>query len=508
MTKQSSLVGIALVLLFMLPSYVASAQFNYESFHPSCREHWGPYVDKIVYNFIDDEDNQIRALIDDEIDLIDHPINSSFYDLLLEADNIIVETTPSNSYMGFVFNCVKYPFNITAFRRAFAYALDKERLAELWMDSEIRTARSLDACVIQESPFSAEGELGFNYTEADIDEAIRLLDDAMFIDSNSDGYRENPDGTNLLVELEYFSMVQPMQNVCLEAVEVFESIGINATILFNSAGFGFLDNGYFIRPHGNFDIAYLQYDFEVLEVDWLAYEYWSEYAYEPFINKPNFRNGTFDSYRDALLHSINYTEVRNAAIEMQKIIAYECPMIVSYELYDVYAYRTDRFENFLNELTIGPGGWYSLCQLHLVGSLGGPYGGTFRIGTSKEVQSFNLLNSNEIESGDFLSFLYDSLLKRYPDGTIRQLLSTQWTVETNSINEDISEGFTRIRFEIDSSAGWTDGTFCSAEDVVFSINYYRELEGHWLQERLGSLSAAYVQGNDAVFEFSSESFWH
>ncbi|MCK5152534.1 MAG: hypothetical protein KAQ65_11860, partial [Candidatus Thorarchaeota archaeon] len=376
------------------------------------------------------------------------------------------------------------------------------------MDSGIQTARPLDACLIQESPFSAEGELSFDYTESDIDEAIRLLDDAMFVDSDSDGYRENPDGTDLMVKLEYFSMVQPMQNVCLETVEVFESIGINATILFNSAGFGFLDNGYFVRPHGNFDIAYLQYDFEALEVDWLAYEYWSEYADEPFINKPNFQNDTFDSYRDALLHSLNYTEVWNAAIEMQKIIAYESPMVVSHELYDVYAYRTDRFTNFLNEITVGPGGWYSLCQLQLIDSLGGPYSGTFRIGTSKEVHSFNLLNSNEIESDNFLSLLYDSLLKRYPDGTIRQLLSTQWTVETNSINEDIPEGFTRIRFEIDSSAVWTDGTFCNAEDVIFSINYYRELEGHWLQERLGSLSAAYVQGNDAVFEFSTESYWH
>ncbi len=506
--KISALAAVVLVILFMVPTESASAQQSDRCFLPACREQWGPYVDKIVYIIIPEESQQIQALLDDEIDMIDHPINTTFVDDLLDVEDIECCTTSSNAYMEFVFNCAKYPFNITAFRRAFAFALDKEKIADIWSHPEIETARPLDSCIIKDNPFSAEDLLEFNYVDAQVEKAKDILNDAGFIDIDSDGYRECPDGSNLEITLEYFVNNPKNVNTCNATIEVFEQIGINVIMFYNHVGIGWKDTGYGITPTGNWDMAFLRQDFEDLDVDWMGNEFWSEYTDELYLNKPNFRNDSFDSYREALLHSTNYTEVWNAAIEMQKIIAFECPVVVSHEILDVFAYRTDRFENYLNELTIGPVGWYSMCQIHLQDALGGPYGGTFRLSRSEDVESFNVLRSDGFGSGSIFKLIYDSLLKRYPDGTIGPLLATKWSVESHEDDESIPVGHSRVIFETDPTALWTDTVSCTVKDVVFSINYYRELEGHYLNEGLRDLIAAYVLGNKAVFEFSTKSYWH
>lgn len=508
MEKQYIFAGI-IVFLICLPSAGAtSIDPSSNSFTPACRENWGPYLNKLVYNIIPDEHRQILALQDGDIDLIGHPVNSSICDKLADVENIAVQTTTSNSYLEFVFNCAKYPLNITSFRRAFAYALDKERMAELWSDSRVLTASPLDACIVKSDPFSAEGKLGFSYIHSQVDKATMLLDDAGFIDIDHDGYRESPDGSKLGIKLEYYSMSQPILNTSAEAVTAFGSIGINATAVYNRAGFGWWYNGESILPHLDYDIAYMQYDVPNLDADWLGYEFWSEYAGALQYNKANFRNDTFDSYRVPLLNSVHYDEVFKASIEMQKIVAYECPIVVSHEILNAYAYRTDKFENLTNELIYGPAGWYSLCQLRLKFALGGPYGGTFIIGMSQDISTFNLLNSSKLRSGNVLDMMYDSLLRRHPDGQDRPLLAINWIIETHADNEQIPEGLTRITLHLDPRAVWTDGTLCTAQDVVFSFNYYRELKAGWLHDALSNLTAAYVRNEDVVVEFTTESYWH
>jgi peptide/nickel transport system substrate-binding protein len=506
--KQYIFAGI-IVLLICLPSAGAtSANPSGSGFAPACRENWGPYVNKLVYNIIPDEDRQVLALQDDDIDLIGHPVSSSICDELANVDNIAVQTITSNSYLEFVFNCAEYPLNVTSFRRAFAYALDKERMAELWSDSQVLTASPLDACIVKSDPFSAEGKLGFSYINSQVDKATMLLDGAGFIDIDHDGYRESPDGSKLAITLEYYLLSRPILDTSAEAVEVFDSIGINATAVYNAAGFGWWDNGKSIVPHIDYDIAYMQYDVPDLDADWLGYEFWSGYAGSLQYNNANFRNDTFDSYRVALLNSVHYDEVLDAAIEMQRIIADECPVVVSHEILNAYAYRTDKFVNLTNELIYGPSGWCSLCQLRLKFALGGPYGGTFRIGISQDISTFNLLNSSKLRSGEPLDMMYDSLLRRYPDGQDRPLLAMNWTIETHADNEQIREGLTRMTLQLDPRAVWTDGSPCTAQDVAFSFNYYKELEGGWLYDALSNLTAAYVRNEDVVVEFTTESYWH
>jgi hypothetical protein len=86
------------------------------------------------------------------------------------------------------------------------------------------------------------------------------------------------------------------------------------------------------------------------DVDWLAYNYWSERANEPLENPSNFMNATYDSYRDDLLGGTTYAEVYAAAAEMQKILHYNVPLLIVYENIYMQAYRNDVYEGHVDTL--------------------------------------------------------------------------------------------------------------------------------------------------------------
>ncbi len=508
MSKQIVIVGIIVCLFSISPNQViSSVSVNYE-YQTARISSWGPFLDRIVYNIIENEQDQVSALVNDEIDIIGHPVNLSYFDGVIGVEDISLESTTANSYMAFIFNCAKYPFNITAFRRAFAYALDKEAMAELWISGSRTFARPMDSCIPPQNPLSAEKDLEFSYTISDMEKANSLLNNAGFMNLDSDEYRKNPDGSNLDISLEYFSNCSAVQYTLAMAMSIFDDLGINVTCVFNNAGFGWIDSSSGKVVNDNFDIGYTKIDLRNLDAEWLGYEYWSENANKPGYNKAHFQNTTYDSFRDSLLHSINYSEVSYAAKKMQKIIAYECPIVVSHEILNTYAYRTDKFENHLNEMIYGATGRYSLCKVQLKAIEGGPYGGAYRIGIGEDIHSFNLFKSESIESGQILSLLYDSLLTRDSNGTVRSLLAIDWVLETHNDNEKVARGNTRMTFKIDPTAVWTDGIPCTAHDVAFSINYYLELENHWLHDAVSNVIAAYTNGDYVIVEFNSESYWH
>ena len=88
----------------------------------------GPYVDKIVYNVIEGDDQQVLALQNDEIDLVGDMVDPTHLATLQAAEGIDVANVRRNGYGYVVIKTDKYPFNITDFRRAIAFALDKQAI--------------------------------------------------------------------------------------------------------------------------------------------------------------------------------------------------------------------------------------------------------------------------------------------------------------------------------------------------------------------------------------------
>ncbi len=494
MSNYLKFIVISTIIILCLGTFTASAE-SYETSGGT-----GPFVDKIYYDIITPVDEQVLALQDNNIDLIGDYVDPSFYDQLNQTSNIELENTLRNGYGYITINTAKYPFNITSFRRAFSFALDKNAIStDIW-DS---FSEPCDSLIPKINPFSVESQLSYSYYDANIAIANQLLDAAGFGDVDSDNIREAPDGTEFDVVIEAAQSSSIAIEVAMKAEEALTALNISATAV-PTDFYEYLNRLYF---HEDYDMAFLGSSFGNFDVDWMAYEYWSEYADEPYYNFPNWQNATYDSWRDQLLYSTSYSDVYDAAIEMQKIWIYDCPMVICYENEYINAYRTDTFEGFTNDVVNGVKGWWTNQKVSLIS--GGPIGGTLRRSLALDIDTFNPLVTNSLYTEHVLDELYDSLFRRDPDGNLMNWLADSYLIETHADNALVPSGHTRITIDLVKNATWTDGRPLSARDVAFTFNYLNE---HGLTQATpytSDLYAAYsLTDYRFIVEFKSESYWH
>ncbi|MDF1539289.1 MAG: ABC transporter substrate-binding protein [Candidatus Thorarchaeota archaeon] len=496
--KTFLILGVFLTSFLILSPYttIPVLDLSQSSDNPSI----GPYLDSVFFDSYEEPDRQIQALLDNDADLVGDFIDPFFRSTLEEAESIDILSTPSNAYGQLLLNTAKYPLNNTFLRRAIAFALDKERfVSEVWGGE----AEPLDVVIPKMNPFSAENLLPFNYHDSQIDIGIELLNEAGFIDINSDGYREAPDGQPFSLELVNVFGSYPYTRICEISVESIRALGVNCTL--SPSNFGIIDTLYF---HGDYDIAFLESSFSSLDITWLAYEFWSEYAEMPYRNPSNFRNSTFDSARQLFLYSTDYNQVYQASLEMQEIIAYECPVIVCYEENVLSAYRTDVFEEFVSDTQYGAACWWSSYRCHLESS---PYitGGSLRWALDELPDSLNFLFPLPHMSNKMVQHLWGSLLVRNHNGNLVSWFATSYQIETHEDNSNVTEGFTRLTFEIDSAIHWSDGQVLDADDVVFTINYLKQANSSRFSSILQNVTQVYNQSQFIiVLEFDFESYWH
>lgn len=498
--KKNAIMGgitIAVLVLMALSPMFASAQTNALDGLKT-----GPFLDKVVYSVLTQDDQQVIALQDNEIDLIGDMVDPSFLETLNQAENIEVVNVLRNGYGYLTINTGKYPYNITAFRRALAFALDKEAISDdVWDGLSVPQ----DSVVAQVNPFSIEGQLPYTYYEANIPLGNQLLDDAGFLDIDDDGFREAPDGSDFDVLVECSSS----SNIAIQVGEIAEAALTAMSINANSVSTDFYEYLNRLNYHGDFDIVFLGVSYNNFDVNWLAYNYWSEYADEPFWNSPAFKNETYDSWRDQLLHATEYDEVYEAAIEMQKIWVYECPEIVCYENILLSAYRSDKFEGWVNSPIDGVPGFWTNYKVRVRESLGGPFGGTLRWSNPLDIDSFNFMVSTSAYTANVLNSVYDSLIQPGPDGLDVLWLAESYTIETHDDNPAIPDGYSRFTFNILQNVTWSDGLPLTAEDVVFTMNYFRDGKSNPQGSNLNEMTAAYAPTTyTAVIEFGTESYWH
>ncbi len=462
----------------------------------------GPLVQELVFKVIGGDDNQVLALINDEADLIGDMVDPSHLSTLESAANIEVAETLRNGYAYLTIKTDKYPLNITDFRRAFAIAFDKEKICEEAWDG---LAVPQDSLVPQQNPFSVEGQLPYTYYEANVALGNQLLDAAGFLDDDSDGFREAPNGSDfdIVVEVDTYSTVS--SEVGETAAETLQALDIDAVCV-QTDFYDYLNR---LWLHGDYDMVFLGASFTTFDINWLAYEYWGDYADEPYWNFPCWRNTTYDSWRNQLLHSTSYSQVYQAAIEMQKIWIHACPVVVCYQNKLLSAYRTDKFEGQVNDALDGTPSWWTNYKVHLKGSPTEPPTGQFRWSTPLDVDTFNFMATFSAYSWNVLASLYDSLIICDPEGNDMPWLAESYTIQTHSDNASIPAGHMRIIFNLVPNAVWTNYFPLTAYDVAFTLNYYADAPGNPYGADLAEMTTAYASDYFTVIvDFETESFWH
>jgi ABC-type transport system substrate-binding protein len=461
----------------------------------------GLFIDKIMFHHLNGEE-AIQALLDDEIQLIGDMIDPTLMPELEQSEGIEISETLRNGYGYITINCRKYPFNITAFRRALAFAIDKEAICEdVWNGK----AEPLDSLVPKINPFSIEEDLTYHYYSANVTKGNELLDAAGFNDIDEDEYREAPNGDSFDVIVEVAESSDIALGVGSIVEEALQSLGINGTSK-PTDFYEYLNKLYF--HHQDYDIAFMGESFSDFTVDWLADIPWPQYAGDS-CHFPHFTNASYDSWKDQLLHNTTLEGVKEAAREMQEVWVYQSPEIICYETYEYSAYRNDRFVGFVNQVDRGVSSFWTSLQTHLREEQGGPYGGTLHRSFPLDVGTFNVFQQHCYGVEQYYELLYDSLLREGPDGYFIPWLAESYSIETHEDNEEVQPGYTRFTFNLVQNATWTDGSPLTAEDVSFSFNFFRDTAGNRFRYGLEEMKAAFAKTtNTFVIEFNTTSYWH
>ncbi|MHA1772118.1 MAG: ABC transporter substrate-binding protein [Candidatus Thorarchaeota archaeon] len=492
---------IILVMLVLSLGLSSSPQLVSSAIVSSDTSSAGPSVNKLLFELHADQSSLAVALKNGDIDVIGEYLSPAVADTLKDTTNIELSYDLRNGYGYFTINCAKYPYSLTAFRRAFAFAINKTKVCQDCFDGY---ARPIDSVVPAVNPLSIEGSLPYNYYNANVSYGCHLLEQAGFSDIDSDGFLEAPNGSEIHVSIDIAQSMSMASDLGSIAVEAFTSLGIDAVAHYCDF-YDYLNKLYY---HQDYDIAFLGTSFNNFALDWLV-DYESTHVNDPYFNFPAFTNTSLDHWIDILSTSTDWGAIQPAAIRAQQILVYESPIVVLYENYLVSAHRTDRFQGFQSSSTSEIPNWWSNYYARLLPDKGGPFGGTLRWGITHNFEHFNFMLATY--NGDFqdvhiLSNMYDSLLRFAPNGTLIPWLAESYTVKTYSDDPSILSGHTKITFNLRKDVLWSDLVPLTAEDVVFTFNYYKT--GNNPCRIIVPFTVTTTDSYTVVLDFDTVSYWH
>ncbi|MDH4213053.1 MAG: ABC transporter substrate-binding protein [Candidatus Thorarchaeota archaeon] len=461
----------------------------------------GPYVDRIIYKVISNQDQRILALQAGEIEM-----DTSFFDpvhlpTLATDGDISYFSAVRNGYGHITINCRDWPLNETVLRQAFAFAFDKTRVAAEIMDG---FSQEHDSLVPIPNGWCIEEQLTPHYYTAQVEIGNALLNNSGLFPFGDDGYRTYR-GQAFDIQIEYPSCSCEVSGGTAQiGVDALKALYINA----RTCASDFNDYISRLNNHSSYDMVYYAVNFYNNDIDWLAYEYWSEYADIPYQNPTNFRNATYDGCRRQLLNGTTYEEIYNASSWMQRILHEQVPRLVVYENIYLQAYRNDKFTGHVEDLGRYISGPWTMRKIH---AFDGTLGGTVTVALAQEPDSFNIFTTNSTYSAAILDNLWPSLYSHGPDLNPWPYLAEHLITETHADNSDVPNGHTRFTIDLIQNATWSDDAPLTAQDVAFTFTYILEsgAYGNWAATDLDSLSAVYALSNyRVIFEFNTESYWH
>ncbi len=453
-----------------------------------------PSVDEIVRPIVTSHGAMVSDLISGDIDVIGGMVTIDYESQLDSAENVATQRQLGNTYTQVLINCEKYPLNITALRRAIAYALDKNNIVDTCLDGR---AEPQDTVIPQEFPLSIESDLSETYYSASMGKAQDLLTEAGFADYDEDGFLDAPDHSSFHLEVLVpgaYCEGTPFETA-MDALQINSTVVTDVDVLGSYIG---------EIAYGNYDLALLGSYFLETSPESLIQHFYSEYI-DPeasFLNMVRFANDTFDSLCDDLLQALSWEDIVSIFADMQSLLWYECPVIVLYQRYKLTAYRTDTFAGFRHDPLFGAGSWWTFMNAHLISGSGGTI-------SSNYIDSSYSFNPMDHPERVLTQLLWDTLLVQGIENSIVPNLAESWTITTHSDDATIPSGHMRVAFEIYEGSGCSDGSSINAHDVAYSLNYHKStgsiLNPYYIEEMV---SAVAETDYTLVVEFSTEFFWH
>ncbi|MFX0052629.1 MAG: ABC transporter substrate-binding protein [Candidatus Hermodarchaeota archaeon] len=480
--KLLSIGGVSVVLMVICFSTVVAAPLKLvtDKWSSDFRPHGG-YVDEILFMPNDYEFNA-AALMNGEIDTWDERIPSLYILGLIKNPEIEVKIGLSTGYRVIVFNCERFPTNITAYRRAMAFALDKNMTNTEAIGGSGEPLDSYIPLVVPE--WGVEKNLTSHFYDADVVAGNASLEAAGFIDLDNDGWREfdknhngewdigyDLDDNEIAIELIGASFY-PALITLHYAKDALEKMGLKATIIMMPLNESIRE----MKQGNHWAVCLTLYTSLISPASDLYYLFRTGTSDNLLFCR--YSNTTIDNILDKMINSVTFSEAKNYALEANKLLTYEQPIVVCYNDAYIDAYRTNIFEGY----TLFNGKGYigdTYTKIRLKEEHGGPYGGTYRIGWSGDIPSvgapFNILNLWYVDALNYFRLIYETLWQIDPI-TWDPIpgLAYNWTIEQTTLDDttEVQNG-QKFTFYLYENATWHDDQPVTSEDVKYSFETLR-----------------------------------
>ncbi|MGQ4915823.1 MAG: right-handed parallel beta-helix repeat-containing protein, partial [Candidatus Asgardarchaeia archaeon] len=422
-----------------------------------------PKLEKIIFKDYENLTELINALKNGEIDVADEIIPPENLSLVTGLENITVNTTLREGFGQLTINCKMW--NNTQFRRAIAYAIDKYKAIQRLL---LGYGIPPESSILKSDGIWLNPNLKYNYSLSDISQANATLDSIGYTDSDHDGWREFPNGTDIHFKILCIDVQPDAVRYMLEGIaEDLNKTGILTTL--ECTDFNTFVN-YILSM--NYSSVFFCYIF-----------FWSPKGlYDLFYtngawNLNGFSNSSIDNLLEKIMMETNKTKLLELTYTVEDMIAYECPLIPLYENIYSFAYRTDQFRNFINtQYTSSP--IFDKIGTFVHGPIN-PWtfevldpvlnDTTLHVGTlsSNKIENLNPLTANKISEWQVLWTVYDSLFRYDPDTKdIVPWLVSSWTLENDSDSMNIT-------LTLKKNILWHDFTYLTSEDVKYTLELFR-----------------------------------
>jgi len=421
----------------------------------------GPRCDVLYIVVITTSEAQMLALKKGEIDVLGWPgVQPLQVADLMTDPKIHLITTEVTEYYPLVFNCRKYPFNITDFRRAIAYCIDRNKLVETLLLGYGRVATSCipKAHGIWHNP-------NVTQYEYNPEKAKEILNRLGFIDTDGDGIRNDPKTGKNLPEMSI--MIPSYDPIRIRMAQLISGWAAEVGLPIKAAP----------TEHGTMiDKIVGEHDFDMCCWTYGWYPPWDPisllYHSSQDVpwgwNDPGIRNATLDKVIDSILTTSSIDELKRLIWKFQELHMQLIPDFPLFERLMIDAYRTDKTEGWLPMLGTGIINFWSLINVHTKGEI---FGGEIRVPVLKEPKT---LSPCKITSGwDTMGIdrIYDTLMRLDLNNNYIPWMAKSWDVQVFPENNTQV-----ITFKLYDNITWHDGKPLTSEDVKFTLEYYRDYE--------------------------------
>ncbi|MFW9981525.1 MAG: ABC transporter substrate-binding protein [Candidatus Thorarchaeota archaeon] len=459
-----SAIRVVMVCFFVIILFSSTITINavFEDSENPCS---GSYMDKVVYTVDTNEASRILALQAGTFDALLDPIDPTHLSVLEADPDIGIYSIPENGYGRLAINCRKYPLNISAFRRAIAYAIDKTRIV-----SEARNNHAIghDSVFPLRSNWCIEDDLPYDYYANQSDFGNQILDNLGFVVDPGTNMRQMPNGT--FFSLTILSWDHPATMIVADALA---SLHIPTL---TEMGTMWIHSFYPKDYDPNYDLAIHDWSFFEDDPDSILSDYLSQFADVSYINQYGYENDSFDTLFDQFHSATTYEQVFETTSAMQKHLQENVPSIILYEDIDYQAYRISELTGHVEDEFWGILGPWTNLKVHT--RSGSPFGGIYNIATGLEPSTYNFLSSNNYVSKAVSENLQSSLFKMGPDNVAYPDLVKEILIENHASNPSVPEGQTWITVDIKDNAVWSDGELLTAEDIAFTFMYINETRAY------------------------------